>query len=396
MTIATNAGRQSRRAFNNCMKYTIDSRLVEPGDYFIPFKGPRFDGRDFIPDVIKNGGRVLDVDLGAFAKKYRKKLKCSVLAVTGSAGKTTTKDMLYAVLSQKYKVVKTEENQNNEVGVPLTILRADFSTEILILEMGMRGLGQISELARIARPSHVVITNIGLAHIELLGNQKKIALAKSEVFLKRLDWERPKRFAFLNASTAYYDTLVARSNRVGFDVLPFGGNDKPEQNINCCFSVGRHFGLSDDEIHDGLKTYRPSSHRMTPLELPHNVTVLDDTYNANPDGVIYSLQYLRRYSGRKILVLGDMLELGDWSESAHQSIVDVAIDAGVELLFTTGEHTQKITMASDLVWMAHFESKDTLVRQLIDEVKPGDVILVKGSRGMTMETVVNALVEGIR
>ncbi len=373
------------------MKVSIDTRTIEPGDTFIPVNGPRFNGRDFIPEAIRKGARVLDVDLVGYAKKYRKKLRCAVLAVTGSAGKTTTKDMLYAMLSTAFNVVKTEENQNNEVGVPLTILRADVDTDILILEMGMRGPGQIRTLAQIARPTHALITNVGLTHVELLGNQRAIARAKSEIFLSPLAWERKGRTAFLNVTSPHYDYMVKRATTAEFQVLPFGGHDKPEQNLNACFVVGRHFGLSDDQIRDGLTHYRASAHRMVQTELRGHGVLLDDAYNANPDGVTYSLQQLRRHAGRKILVLGDMLELGDHSVAEHQRIVGQAIDAGVELIFTYGTCTQGMVADDDTLWLGHFESKDQLIAQLLDEIKPGDVVLVKGSRGMKMEAVVDAV-----
>ena len=373
------------------MKVSIDTRTIAPGDTFIPVAGPNFNGRDFIPEAIRKGARVLDVNLATYAKKYRKKLRCAVLAVTGSAGKTTTKDMLYGMLSTRFNVVKTEGNQNNEVGVPLTILRADVDTDILILEMGMRGPGQIRALAKIARPTHALITNVGLTHVELLGSQRAIARAKSEVFLPPLDWERKGRSAFLNVASPHYNYMVKRAVTAEFQVLPFGGHDKPEQNLNACFVVGRHFGLSEDQIREGLTYYRPSAHRMVQTELRGQGVLLDDTYNANPDGVAYCLQQLRRVVGRKILVLGDMLELGEHSVEEHQRVVALAIDSGVELIFTFGAHTQGMVTDDESLWMGHFESKEKLIAQLLDEIKPGDAVLVKGSRGMKMEDVVDAV-----
>jgi len=375
------------------VKISIDTRTIEPGDTFIPVVGPNFNGRDFIPEAIRKGARVLDVDLASYAKKYRKKLKCSVLAITGSAGKTTTKDMMYAMLSVAFNVVKTDENQNNEVGVPLTILKADVTTDILIVEMGMRGPGQIRELAQIARPTHAVITNVGLTHVELLGSQNAIARAKSEIFLAPLSWERKNRIAFLNATSPCYDLMVKRATAAQFQVLPFGGHDKPEQNLNSCFVVGRQFGLSDDQIREGLARYHPSAHRMVQTPLRGNGILMDDAYNANPDGVAYALQQLRRYPGRKIVVLGDMLELGDFAAEAHQQVVGQALDAGVDLMVTVGQHTKGMKYDGDVMWLSHFDSKTELTALLLDEIKPGDVILVKGSRGMKMEEIVESVKE---
>lgn len=368
---------------------SIDSRNLAPGDIFIPVKGNTFDGHAFIPEAMQKGAQILDVDIPSYAKRYRKKLRCHVIGITGSAGKTTCKDLLYSVLSQRFSVVKTQENQNNELGAPLTLLRADDSTDILIVEMGMRGRGQIAELARIVRPTHAIITNIGLTHVEKLGSQKQIAMAKSELFLPKKSWEPSQRIALLNHSTPYYDLLVKRATRQGYDVLPFGGENKPEQNISLCFAVGHHFGLTDDEIQAGIAAYQSSAHRMVKHTLK-DALLLDDSYNANPDGVAYALDILKQYSGRKILVLGDMRELGAHSRDAHQAIVGQAIDANVSVLFTIGKETAY--MHSDSLPITHFPNKEALHSALLNEIRAGDIILVKGSRGMQLDQTVSHLV----
>ncbi len=381
------------------MSISIDTRTIQPGDLFIPVKGERFDGRAFIPEAIQKGARVLDVDLARYATRYRKKLKCAVLAITGSAGKTTTKDMLFSVLSQQYKVVKTAENQNNEIGVPLTILNADAETEILIVEMGMRGRGQIRSLSQIARPTHAVITNVGQTHIELLGSQRQIAYAKSELFLNRLPWERDRRVAFLNHSTAFYPLQLKRAQRAGFDVFPFGGETAMAQNVDLCFLVGRQFGLPDEVIKQGVDTYQPSAHRMRRYQLQNQIQVIDDTYNSNPDAMRFAIQQLRDLPGRKLLVMGAMKELGAFSDSAHADLLDDMIDAGISLVFLVGDETLAIQSRynrerlqwGDGFWVGHFETQDALIRQLHDELKSGDAVLVKGSRSMKMERVVEAL-----
>lgn len=367
------------------VNYSIDTRTIEPGDIFIPVKGPRFDGRDFIDDAIKKGARILDVDLAKFATNYRKKLKCHVIGVTGSAGKTTVKDLLTAILSQKYNVVSTSQNQNNEIGVPLTVLKADHQTDILIVEMAMRNLGDMAYLTKMVRPTHAVITNIGLSHIELLKTQRNVAKAKGEIFRKALAWENGKRYAFLNHTTPYYNYLLSKAQKTGFDPLPFGGETLPEQNINLCEIVARHFGLENDDIVAGINAYKSSSHRLKVV--PNSMcTVIDDTYNANPDGARYAMQYCQKYPGRKIMVLGAMKELGSESESAHQQVVEDAVEHGISILFTIGEETK--AMKSDLISIYHFDSKDDLHAQLLPEIKQGDVVLVKGSRSMQMEETV--------
>jgi len=367
---------------------SIDSRTLEPGDIFIPVKGPNNDGHDFIPEALQKGAQILDVDIPTHAKRYRKKLRCHVIGITGSAGKTTTKDLLYSVLSQRYTVVKTLENQNNELGAPLTVLRADDSTDILIVEMGMRGLGEIHHMAQIVRPTHAIITNIGMTHIERLETQKNIALAKAEIFVSLLPWEKPLRHAFLNYKSPYYDLLLKKAKSKKFQILPFGGEDRPEQNISLCFTVGRHFGLSDDEIHRGITKYQGSAHRMVRHNL-QGAMLLDDSYNANPDGVAYALESLKRHPGRKIFVLGDMRELGTHSRDAHDAIIPQAVDAGISAMFCIGDETAH--MDSDLLPITHFATKDALNLALKDEIKTGDVILIKGSRGMKLDETVQYL-----
>lgn len=374
------------------MAFSIDTRTIQPGDWFIPVQGDQFNGRDFIPDAIKKGAKILDVDIQRYAKSYRKKLRCHVIGITGSAGKTTMKDTLYAVLSQRYRVVKTEENQNNQFGVPLTVLKADFNTDILIVEMGMRGLGEIDELARIARPTHGLITTIGTTHIERLGSQYAIAKAKTEIFLKPLPWESSPRVAYLNESSPYCDYQMKRASRAGFVTKLFGGHEKPEQNVNATYLIGREFGLSDTEIRAGFESYIPSSHRMITLSC-HGVTVLDDSYNANPDGMTYALQHLKRQPGRHLLVVGDMLELGDTAHDAHQAVIHEAIEANVSVMFAYGTHWAGV--APHGIPFEHFLTHQDLTNRVLSELKTGDVVLVKGSRSMAMEQVVVAIQERI-
>lgn len=371
------------------MRVSIDSRTIQPGDYFIPVKGNHFDGRQFIQAALDKGGRLLDVDLVSYATKYRKKLSARVIGITGSAGKTTVKDLLRAILSQRFKVVATKENQNNEYGVPLTVLSADEDTDVLIVEMGMRNKGDMAFLSRIVRPTDAVITSIGLSHIELFKGPKDIARAKAEIFLPAQAWETTPRYAFINFSSGYPDFLAKKAQTAGYQVFPFEGEDKPEQNLNLCYLVGRHFGLTDSEIQMGISTYKSSAHRLK-VSQGLRFVLVDDTYNANPDGVMYALEFLRRYSGRKILVLGDMLELGTYSKQAHLSLVPSLLDACIDVVFTYGDQSRVLSECPDISG-THFDTKEGLHETLKHEIKQGDVVLIKGSRGMKMEETVTYL-----
>lgn len=367
------------------MRVSIDSRTTQPGDYFIPVKGPNFDGRQFIEDALSKGARLLDVDLTTFSKAYRKKLKCAVIGITGSAGKTTVKDMLHSILSQKLTVVSTKENQNNEIGVPLTLLSADDTTDVLIVEMAMRNKGDMAHLTRLVRPTHVVMTGIGLTHAAQFKTAKDIARAKGEIFQKPLAWEKHVRHAYINYSSRYPDFLSKLASKKDYKVFPYEGQDLPDQNIQLCYLIGRHFGLENEDIQKGLSQYTPSSHRLIRIQHP-SLTLIDDSYNSNPDGVVYALQTLKRYSGRKLVVLGDMLELGEFSKREHAALIDPIVDAGVSVVLTYGVECKAIE-SEDLSVM-HFDSKEALHKMLSMELKKGDVVLVKGSRGMKMEETV--------
>jgi len=371
------------------MRVSIDSRTIQPGDYFIPVKGANFDGRLFIEDALRKGGRLLDVDLVSYAKKYRKKLKARVIGITGSAGKTTVKDLLQSVLRQSFNVVATKENQNNEIGVPLTLLAADEDTDVVIVEMGMRHKGDIAFLTKIVRPTDVVITGIGLSHVGLFQSAKDIARAKGEIFATAQAWETSPRNAYINFSSQSHHYLAQKAESKRYHVFPYEGEDKPDQNMNLCYLVGRHFGLSDAQIQQGIATFQSSAHRLKRIpNLPF--TLIDDTYNANPDGVQYALHYLKRFSGRKILVLGDMLELGSYSDEAHLGLIPHILDAQIDVVFTVGE-LSRVLETSHKIPVSHFENKAALNAALKDEVKPGDVVLVKGSRGMKLEETVTFL-----
>jgi len=374
------------------MAIRIDSRLIEPGDIFIPVKGPNHDGHDFIPDVIAKGGQVKDVDLFAYARHYRKQLKAHVIGITGSYGKTTLKDRLAAMLGQKFNVHKTHQNENNEYGVPLTILNADANTEILIVEMAMRHSGEIAELAQIVRPTHVVLTGVGFSHIEHLKSFRNIARAKAEIFRKPLGWERKKshgRFAWINMKSRHYDLLEKKASQAEYRVFPYGAAEGPEQTLEACQLIGRHFGLSEAQVHAGLAAYQASPHRLTLVE-KNGLKLIDDTYNANPDAVTYALRYTRQFSGRKIFVFGDMLELGNFKNQAYQQVADAALDNEISMIFAFGADSQ-ILESQAKVPVLHFENKENLIQSLKSEIKKGDVVLVKGSRGMKMEEVVNAV-----
>jgi UDP-N-acetylmuramoyl-tripeptide--D-alanyl-D-alanine ligase len=373
------------------MKVSIDTRTIKSGDYFIPVKGQNFDGREFIAEAISKGATLLDVDLFSHAKKYRKKLTCKVIGIVGSAGKTTVKDMLYSVLNKQYAVVKTKENQNNEIGVALTLLAADADTEFLLVEMGMRNKNDLTDLAKLVQPDYLIFTGVGKSHIGLHKTFKDLAKAKSEIFRRRLGWQVNQRYCFINCNGSFNELIQTKAIKTGYKLISSTGEDKVSENINLVYSAGSFFGVSNEIIEAGLKLFKSSSHRMK-LYYVSKVTLLDDTYNSNPEGVLYALQYLRRFSGRKICVFGDMLELGDCAESEHLKILNYIQDEGIDVVFLFGKYTEAISNKLDFIY--HFKDIDVLSSQLKDELKKGDVVLIKGSRAMKMERIVTYLKDG--
>lgn len=359
------------------MAYSIDSRTVQPGDIFIPVKGEKFDGHDFIEQVKAKGATVLDVDLGEFSREHRRKFNIPVIAVTGSAGKTTTKDMLAAVLGQKFNVVKSAENQNNEIGVPLTLLKIEPQHEIAIVEMAMRGSGQIEYLARLTEPTHAIITNIGFSHLELLKTREAIATAKSEVIDKGVT-------VFLNRRDDYFDFLKDTADSKHATVIPYTYQKTTEANQAAVTTIARHFGLTDAQISAGLATYKSSSHRLRTINSQKHpgVTIIDDTYNSNPDGLTFALNIARETPAtRRIAVLGDMKELGDFSKMLHEQIRT----DGFDHVFGYGELAQYFTKVT------YHPDKEKLIAELSSFLKYGDLVIVKGSRSMKMEEIVEAI-----
>jgi len=291
------------------------------------------------------------------------------------------------VLSQAFNVVKTEENENNEIGAPLTLLKTNADTDITLVEMGMRKEGDLKFLAKTIRPTHVILTGIGSSHIAFFSSPKDLAKAKCSIFQPVLSWEK-ERTVFMSTGHEFYSLAAKVSQKNGYKVHPYSGQTKPDETIELCYLVGRYFGLSDEMIEKGIVSFQPSAHRLNKFKIG-SVTVVDDTYNANPDGVAYALQFIRQFPGRKIVVLGDMLELGEKSAQYHAQLGPCIIDAGASILFTYGDLSSVIKPSGMPCY--HFNNKEALFSLLKDELKANDLVLIKGSRGLKMEWLVDQL-----
>ncbi|GIP41985.1 UDP-N-acetylmuramoyl-tripeptide--D-alanyl-D-alanine ligase [Paenibacillus sp. J45TS6] len=429
-----------------------DSRKPSAGQLFVPLTGEHFDGHEYASSCLASGaagtlwqrdhgdapeGAVILVDdtltaLQEIAAAYLKESGASVVAITGSNGKTTTKDMVYSLLSTTFKVHKTQGNFNNHIGLPLTILSMPEDAEIAILEMGMSGRQEIERLTQIACPDVAVITNIGEAHLLQLGSREEIARAKLEIMaglkngglliyngddpladrvLAEPATKKPmefKRFTFgMNATNDDFPTgmmnhpegMVFTSVRSGEEALsiPLIGAHNVV-NALAALAVARHYGVSYENMKKGLSEIKLTGMRIEVLKGTSGITVLNDAYNASPTAMKAAIDALAGLSGysRKAAVLGDMLELGPRQEELHEEIGQYLTPDKLDLVFTYGPLSSYIAkgarqhMPAEAVFA--FEDKDALISHLKDRMSSKDVVLVKASRGMKLEDVANALI----
>jgi UDP-N-acetylmuramoyl-tripeptide--D-alanyl-D-alanine ligase len=398
-------------------RVTIDSRDVAPGDLFVGLAGRRVDGGRFTDQALAAGawgalvtpehaheatgaGVLLAAEdplagLQALARSWRRALGAQVVAITGSTGKTSTKDLLAAMLAPQRRVVASRQNLNTEIGLPLSILAAPAGTEVLVLEMAMRGSGQIAELAAIAEADVGVIVNVGPVHLELLGSLEAIAAAKAELLVDL----RPGATAVLPADEPLLDAHL----RDDLHTVTFGpGGDVAAlpDDLELPFTL-RHMGLNALAAlaaaravgvePGGRLEVQLSALRGQRLALPGPVLVIDDCYNANPMSMRAALDDLAASaSGRRIAVLGDMLELGPDASRFHAEIGAYAREAGVDVLVTVGPLAALMgpVFAGELHATEDAAAATALVREL---VAPGDTLLVKGSRGVGLEVVAQGL-----
>lgn len=425
-----------------------DSRKIKPGCLFFPLVGEKFDGHDYVDSALEKGAaasitardvehpmpgkayiRVEDTQaaLGELAAWYRDQFDIPVIAVTGSVGKTTTKDMVAAVLGEKYNVLKTDGNFNNNIGLPMTIFRLNHEHQVAVLEMGMNHPGEIDYLTRIARPDVAIITNIGDAHIENMGCRENTLKAKAEIF----HGMTAQGVAVLNGDD---ELLLTLSGRLEQEIIWCGnGNhcawrvkdleEHWQDHMECVLcspdsawvqeipglgahmiypatmaaAVGRMYGVSDELIRRGILEFEPTKMRMAILHRGDNITILNDTYNANPQSMRAAVDILSKQEcSYRIAVLGDMLELGELGPALHQSVGRFLGQSGIDCLVTVGKLGEYIADGAQengcgAIYRCANQAEAQIA--LSSEVKPGSTILVKASRGMKFEHLVDYLAE---
>jgi len=446
---------------------STDTRTLRPGDLFFALTGETFDGHRFLGQAIEAGAAAAVLDqarlnglppaapplihvpdvtraLGDLAAHHRRRFPARVLGITGSVGKTSTKDLVASVLGQKYRVLRNPGNWNNEIGVPLTLFRLGPETEFAVLEMAMRGAGQIRRLAQIAAPEAGIVTNIGVAHMELLGSREAIAAAKAEL----LELLPPEGVGLLNADDDFFEFLVKKVPRAisfgvspeadvtgrvvgrwggsGADGLPTMGDSEETtteleiwsrqfevppftarlpflgahhlSNALAATAAGLLYGLTPSLIAAGLEAAELSGMRMERLETKHGLVILNDAYNASPDSMIAALAVLEQCGGRRIAALGDMFELGHASEEAHRQVGERAARARIDLLVTVGDRATGIAEAAveaglPATRVIRCADAAEAAQTLRDCLRAGDTLLVKASRAMQLELIVRELVD---
>lgn len=414
---------------------TNDTRNLKPGQLFVALQGLR-DGHEFIPQAFQNGAAAVlcshcDGDypaivvedtrkaLGDIARGERLRLGMKVVGVTGSVGKSTTKEMIAAVLQTKYKVSKTPVNHNNDIGMPMSILAMPEDTEVAVLEMGMDHFREIAYLSSIAQPDIAVILNIGTMHIEHLGTQEGILRAKLEILegMKpegklilngddQLLWNvccqldrKPEYFGIANTDCGVLGGQVSLlEDGVSFEVS-YGQEKFPVQlaiegehfvlDALAAVSAGVQMGVSARQIQKALEDFQNMQGRQEIYEAK-GFTIIDDCYNAGPESMAAALRVLGRKPGRHVAVLGDMLELGTRAQAEHYRIGRIAAE-NAEIILAYGSNSSRVISGAVTGGMSDsrakaFENMDALVTTLKRLAKPGDCILVKGSHGMHMET----------
>lgn len=419
---------------------TSDSRTAGEGALFVAFRGERVDGHRFMADCLKKGAVacvserapadegetpciVVDSSLraiGAIAAWHRGRFDIPVIGITGSVGKTTTKEMIAAVLSEKYDTHRTEKNFNNELGVPWTLLRLEDSNQVSVVEMGISAFGEMHRLTQIVRPTIAVFTVIGEAHLEFLGDRPGVLRAKGEIFegmgedcLAVLNGDddllaecHPDMRRVTYGKKPENDVYADHIRADGVDCLRFtvhhpGGAfeaEVPGYGAHLVYAalaaaaVGLELGLTESQIAAGFMHYQTVGNRARIIEAG-SVRVISDCYNANPNSVRAAIDSLKSVPGRRVCVLGDMLELGEASEGLHRGIGQYAAAQGIDLVIGCGDLARAIAEGAREAGAQsmYFENKESLIPALPEIIRPGDSVLVKASLRMAFDRIVAAL-----
>jgi len=410
-----------------------DSRNPLKNGLFFALSGEKYNGNDYAAESLHKGAISAVVDNEELASKsnkfiyvknsletlqrlasfHRQKFKCPVLAITGSNGKTTTKELLKIVLSKKHNTHATIGNLNNHIGVPITILNTPISSDFLIIEMGANHLNEIKNLCKIAKPTHGFITNFGLAHLEGFGGKEGVIKGKSELydFLDSSNGEifvnhdnqnqinklgNKKYISFGQEEKADFNLVYNLSNKnnleISFKGSKFITNLYGEYNlpnVSAAIVIGDFFNVSLKNIKEAIESYRPLDNRSQVIKI-NNKKIILDAYNANPSSMEFAIKnFHKKFTNDRILIIGDMLELGEYSKSAHKRIVNLIIDLSFDKVITVGENFFEISNTPN--YFKKYHSTDELIKFISLKVVKEKNILIKGSRSLRLEKILKVL-----
>ena len=425
--------------------YSKDSRSIESGDMYVAIKGERVNGNDYIESAFENGamGCITDEEidnkilerfkdkviikvqdtikaLQEIAKYKRSLYDIPVIAITGSVGKTSTKDIIANVMMQKFNVLKTEGNLNNHIGLPLTLLKLKDHTAVVV-EMGMNHFGEISLLTDIAKPTGCVITNIGTSHIGNLGSRENILKAKLEIleglnkegfilinndndllndWSKKQDNYKAYTYGIENKSNYLAESIMQSENSSSFKIngieanVPVGGIHFV-YNATCAFAIGDILGIEKEQIINGIQEFRLTAKRMDIQIVKENIKVINDSYNASYDSMKAALEVMgKTKANRKIAILGNMLELGEYTKELHEKVGEEVVKNKIDVLITVGEYAKEIGNKSKLLGMKNileFGDIDKVAEYLKNNMKDGDLILLKASNSMNFSKILDKI-----
>ena len=427
-----------------CNKFSKDTRTIQKGDMYIGIKGEKFDGNLFWKQALDNGAMgviVQDIkfeaeDLDKYSDKviiqvkdtldclykiasYKRQLyDVPVVAITGSVGKTSTKDIVANVVSQKYNTVKTIGNNNNNIGLPFTILNAPTDIEAMVLEMGMNHFGEIHLLSEIAKPNICIVTNIGTSHIGNLGSRENILKAKLEIldgaedpyivinndndllhrwYEENKSTKKIKTYGIYEESDIHAKDLVIQEEESSYKVSLMGKEEKMivpvggehfVLNSLCAIAIGEILNIEISDIKKGIETFQLTKNRMEIIECKDGIKIINDAYNSSVESIKASLAYMKHINAdRRIAVLGDVLETGEFARELHENIGKIVCENSVDILICSGENAKYIVESAkkqgfDENHIYYFENKEEIVTLLKQIVQAKDVILFKASNGM--------------
>jgi UDP-N-acetylmuramoyl-tripeptide--D-alanyl-D-alanine ligase len=402
----------------------IDSRSISKGSIFFAIKGENFDGNKFADEALKKGSKIAVIDsneinfnkndniikvddslkaLQNLALYHRKRLKSKILAITGSNGKTTSKELIHSILSTSYKTTSTEGNLNNHIGVPLSLLKIKDDTEFSVIELGANNFGEIDFLTKMAEPDYGYITNFGKAHLEGFKNISGVIRAKTELYnwliinnkILILNYDDPEQIKFKSSNHFSFgskleskymfeiiesDNVIVKCNNVVYETCLYG--DYNFSNVCSAIAIGLEFGIDPKLIREKLKNFSSNNNRSEIIKI-NNKNVILDAYNANPTSVEFAIKSFIKNKGTKALVLGDMFELGENSEIEHKKIIDIADEFNIDRCIFIGEEFFKLKQ--DSVKNIFFKTKEDFYE--FGDIIREENILIKGSRGMQLEDV---------